>query len=385
MTGRTSRWHHNTWAALWLALALALGTPGVACSQTAPAAAVESPVMADSAKADSAKATTASGRETVTAPESAASSAERLAMELAKLRQLSSVSAPSRVGISLAVIALMGSLFFVVFYWQHRIEQSDFFSYFSTDAPKHVVVNRLSAPTLEKWDRGDYLNEIFLARSERGRNWVDLIKPRPTFDATLKDTAVGLGLGWEIDAIERRLWTALVQREGGGTNPFGSSARPSGLGGLGGSGIGRDDAGKNPEELKKAKEDREKVKEELSRFDGDVRDWDRLAYAQALDWRRVDLAAVEKLAGDRAAKLLNVDFSALRGRGPQFVLEFTAVVVIIFSAVILGVLGVLDSNQIGTLLAAIAGYVLGKSAGRGQGSSPSENVSVRASADDGVK
>src|SRR5271166_4742589 len=48
------------------------------------------------------------------------------------------------------------------------------------------------------------------------------------------------------------------------------------------------------------------------------------------------------------------------GRGPSFVLEFTAIVVIIFAAVTLGILGVLSGQQIGTLLAAIAGYVLGK-------------------------
>jgi hypothetical protein len=61
----------------------------------------------------------------------------------------------------------------------------------------------------------------------------------------------------------------------------------------------------------------------------------------------------------------DVDISIFRGRGPAFILEFTALVVIIFSAVILGILGILDSNQIGTLLAAIAGYVLGRSTNQG--------------------
>jgi hypothetical protein len=46
------------------------------------------------------------------------------------------------------------------------------------------------------------------------------------------------------------------------------------------------------------------------------------------------------------------------------VLEFTAIVVIIFAAVILGVLGLLGDQQIGTLFAAIADYVLGKSVAR---------------------
>jgi hypothetical protein len=41
-------------------------------------------------------------------------------------------------------------------------------------------------------------------------------------------------------------------------------------------------------------------------------------------------------------------------------------VLIIFTAAILGILDVLESEQIGTLLAAIAGYVLGRATSRGQ-------------------
>jgi len=53
---------------------------------------------------------------------------ERLACELGKLRLASALSAASRVGITLTMIALMGGLFYVLFKWQHAIEQSDFFS-----------------------------------------------------------------------------------------------------------------------------------------------------------------------------------------------------------------------------------------------------------------
>jgi len=55
------------------------------------------------------------------------------------------------------------------------------------------------------------------------------------------------------------------------------------------------------------------------------------------------------------------------------VLEFTAIVVIIFAAVILGVLGLLGDQQIGTLFAAIAGYVLGKSVARGRSGQTKES------------
>jgi hypothetical protein len=111
-------------------------------------------------------------------------------------------------------------------------------------------------------------------------------------------------------------------------------------------------------------------REALRTFDEEAVSWVRRAKAQAWNWYQADLTERKKEAAARAKLLLNVDFSALRGRGPEFVLEFTAVVVIIFAAVILGVLGVLDSNQIGTLLAAIAGYVLGKGTSRSQAAPP---------------
>jgi hypothetical protein len=44
-----------------------------------------------------------------------------------------------------------------------------------------------------------------------------------------------------------------------------------------------------------------------------------------------------------------------------FVLEFTTIIFIVFAVLALGLLGVLTSEPIATILAAIAGYVLGKS------------------------
>jgi hypothetical protein len=74
-----------------------------------------------------------------------------------------------------------------------------------------------------------------------------------------------------------------------------------------------------------------------------------------------DIEKARKDAEKKAKAAADIDISIFRGRGPTFVLEFTAIVVIIFSSVILGVLDILKSDQIGTLLAAIAGYVLGRS------------------------
>lgn len=55
----------------------------------------------------------------------------------------------------------------------------------------------------------------------------------------------------------------------------------------------------------------------------------------------------------------SMDISLLGG-GFDFLLEFSTVIIIIFSLVILGVLKILNGENIATILAAIAGYVLGK-------------------------
>lgn len=75
---------------------------------------------------------------------------------------------------------------------------------------------------------------------------------------------------------------------------------------------------------------------------------------------RKELQEGQKKANAQASDAVSIDMGVIRGKGSEFVLEFTTVVVIIFAAAILGVLQVLGTEQIGTLLAAIAGYVLGR-------------------------
>ena len=55
----------------------------------------------------------------------------------------------------------------------------------------------------------------------------------------------------------------------------------------------------------------------------------------------------------------SMDVSIL-GTGFSFLLEFSTVIVIIFAVIIMGVLGVLTGAEIAPILAAIAGYILGK-------------------------
>lgn len=64
----------------------------------------------------------------------------------------------------------------------------------------------------------------------------------------------------------------------------------------------------------------------------------------------------------------SIDISLLGG-GWAFLLEFSTVIVIIFTLLILGILGILEGKDISTILAAIAGYVLGKAT---SGAKPAE-------------
>ena len=69
----------------------------------------------------------------------------------------------------------------------------------------------------------------------------------------------------------------------------------------------------------------------------------------------------EVRALERAEKEIprSIDISLLGG-GWAFLLEFSTVIVIIFTLLIFGILGTLEGKDIATILAAIAGYVLGK-------------------------
>jgi hypothetical protein len=185
----------------------------------------------------------------------------------------------------------------------------------------------------------------------------------------------------ELQAIERSMKTLRPGgRQGYGRYPFDSdwvsvAGRPSRTGGLLGSGgfggtgwqAGSEVSQGVPldEETKAAIEQkRQTIVDGLNRLQEAADTWIDHAYAHAWTWYQKDQDDVKKTAKDQARDALTVDFSALRGRGPEFVLEFTAIVVIIFAALILGVVKILDGQQIGTLLAAIAGYVLGKSTSR---------------------
>jgi hypothetical protein len=70
---------------------------------------------------------------------------------------------------------------------------------------------------------------------------------------------------------------------------------------------------------------------------------------------------IKKDEEEHASKILSrLDTSTFSGSW-IYLLEFTTIVFIVYAVLSLGVLGVLDSQPIATILAAVAGYVLGKS------------------------
>ncbi len=367
MSHCTPRVRSSLLAWIPLALVLALAGPAQVASQPASAA----------SQAASATAAPAVVKDKASAPKDSATTvkAEEAVDNEAKPvkgKPADPLSPENRVWIVMAVMALMGGLFYVLFQWQHQIEQSGYFAGIYTDAVKNVDIIRLAGPANDKWARADYLKEIFLQRSPRGRDWVKVSGNELPSTTELRAMASELDSRavYRVEDAERVLHTVPIVQEVRSRNPFADDWGGSRTGMLGPSGSGLRPGGS---ELTQELANKELAfSRKLETFKSEAAAWVRNAMAQAWDWYQEDVAEAERKAQASAGLALSVDFSALRGRGPEFVLEFTAVVVIIFAAVILGVLERLSSEQIGTLLAAIAGYVLGKGSSRARTPAPGE-------------
>lgn len=262
-----------------------------------------------------------------------------------------------RVFVILVIVLLMFFLFGILFWWWQKVEQSSYFGILFRDTIKFNEASRLRAPIDAKWERGTYLNEIFLGETSRGEQWVTA-HPRPTPGDELSNLANELGLDSLVAGTKLSMEIAeIAMRSVGGNRLPGS-----------GDGFGTPDPTRyvTPPRDDEMKNKSDKFFHKRREFQEEVNKWVREAQAWAHQRYEEDLQEVKKQAAAQAERAMGaVDFSAIRGRGPEFVLEFTAVVVIIFAAVILGIAGQLTNEQIGTLLAAIAGYVLGKATTRG--------------------
>ncbi|GHO61859.1 hypothetical protein KSC_007510 [Ktedonobacter sp. SOSP1-52] len=104
------------------------------------------------------------------------------------------------------------------------------------------------------------------------------------------------------------------------------------------------------------KEDEDEEKKRLDIL-GRCRTWEQEERKRYADLSKQAEAEALKRAEQIVPQAMDI---SLLGGGWTFLLEFSTVIVIIFTLLILGVLGSLEGKEISTILAAIAGYVLGR-------------------------
>lgn len=280
-----------------------------------------------------------------------------------------------------ALILLMALLFVLLLWWQKSIEQAGYFAHIYQDTVENMEADRLSAPYQDMWARGAYFDEIYLRQTQRGADWLEKNK-RPVQRDELRNLASALNREDAVNAIVREMNNP--PRPGAQVASTGWGTGTGGWGGTGGRlGTGPAHAVLNQEEIKQQEKNEQNFEKLHDEFGEKAKDWMGSARVRAWSWYQHDLDRARVTAKQQAKRALNVDFSAVRGRGPEFVLEFTAIVVIIFAAVILGTLDILHSEQIGTLLAAIAGYVLGKSVARSRSGDGEQQAAAPASQPEG--
>jgi hypothetical protein len=229
-------------------------------------------------------------------------------------------------------------LFWLLLQWSHRLDQASYLGEVYRESVEDFEYKRLAALPTEKWREGTYHREV-----EVDGEWISK-NPRPAPPEGIQAAPVGFSPG---------AYPWYGTSTGTGT-PLPPPPAPA-------AGPPPNDGAHAPDS---AATERERKVREYFKAEAD---WNAQAAAEANSRFRNDLNEARHRAQERVKSATDVDLSALRGRGAEFVLEFTTVVVIIFAALILGVLRILSTEQIGTLLAAIAGYVLGRATSRNRG------------------
>lgn len=237
------------------------------------------------------------------------------------------------------ILALLGAMFFLLMYWSQRSERVSYLGNLYQETIEDIEYKRLIAAPSEKYQSFQYHNDIKM-------EWIDdhPFPPRPPELPYERSDGDGI----------RRTRNPFGYEEG--RPPEWGRTLPPGLGGLGSS------INDNKQNIDPTLE--KKLNEIFNKWKNDVDEWNNKVEVEAQRRYQKDLDAARNKAKEKASLAVDVDLSALRGRGAEFVLEFTTVVVIIFAAIILGILKILGTEQIGTLLAAIAGYVLGRATQR---------------------
>jgi hypothetical protein len=221
------------------------------------------------------------------------------------------------------VMLVLGGLFYLMVAYSNRIAQTGPLGTQVTDALITIKQQQIVKALDEKWSNGGYHRELV-----GNKAWLSQNPFPPVPD--------NLSTDYSVEAARRQL----LQSGGIGTlmpgltDPWGAPAE-------------------NADEISKAR----------TAYHQRLRSWetsvlDQAARQQYGKDRSDSLAAARSRTGHDA--LAFFDYGSLSGQGPEFVLQFTAIVTIIFAVVALGILQRLGEDQAGTILAAIAGYVLGQ-------------------------
>ena len=227
------------------------------------------------------------------------------------------------LSVAIVVFAVLGLLFWLQLYWSNKLDQTGYLGTLYKDTLEEIEYKRLKSECDNRLNAGEYDKAV-----ARDVKWLTE-NPRPD---------------------EPEGYPPFSRRPGGYVPTLlpglPRSSSTGGLGGSTGSGI-QENPGGAPDP-------------KFIEYEHKRRDWDEKVQVKVNANYYQDLANERNKAAELASKAINIDLSVLRGRGAEFVLGFTTIVAIVFAAVALGVLGKLDSQQIGTLFAAIAGYVLGR-------------------------
>jgi hypothetical protein len=252
------------------------------------------------------------------------------------------------VGLVAGVFVLLAVLFVILLWWAGRLERTSYLGTLYRDTVEDLEYRRLIAPMSEKFANNGYVEDIL-----QDKDWLTA-NPQPNFPA-----------GRQFFRQHRRTGPIPAEVPEGPSITWGSGT-------IGGQPPSTPEeaaerAQRTREELERSRQQRDQIMREYEQLKRQYEDWEARVEDEGLARYRSDQQAARTKAAARADESMNVDLAVLRGRGAEFVLEFTTIVVLIFAAIALGILGILETQQIGTLLAAIAGYVLGRASTRTRG------------------
>lgn len=248
------------------------------------------------------------------------------------------------VAVIIVMIALLAWVFWLFIHFGRRLSERGYLGPLTSDALARAEIARIEDALREDLRKGVYAATININQTEF----------RERYKIPPNEEAPYLVPGVTIDESGNVLKSA---SEWDSTDYWSSPGDDYYYTDYGDESLSQEELKRREDENKKREDERKKREDERKkrqRFQNAYRD-------EQLRLYREDLVNQRNAARVRARALVpDIDVSSFGG-GWIFVLEFTTIIFIVFTALTLGFVGVLGSEMIGTILASVAGYVLGKS------------------------